>query len=101
MASLSLSNLLIGSVDRIRFTITKDGVAWSGIDSVTLTFEKPGRITQFARSMILDSVNVWYYDTTVTDIDTVGYWTLGVKVIDGPITKYYPDEIGFYAAEQP
>lgn len=101
MASVNLGSFNVGSTDRIRLTITKDGAAWTGIDSVTLTFENPDRSTQFSRSATLDATNVWYYDTTTTDFEDVGWWTMRVRVIDGAISKAYPHEIGFYVGDEP
>ena len=92
-----------GSVDRLRATITKDGVAWAGIDSVLLTFEAPDRETVFTRSMLVenDSQGIWYYDTLTTDLTEVGYWTIGMKVTDGTIVKKYPYPISLYVGEEP
>jgi hypothetical protein len=88
-------------VDRIELTLTKDGVAWDNIDSVALTFQKPDRATEFTRAMTLDSGNVWYYDTAVTDLDEAGYWTARVTITDGAIVKTYPYEIALIVVDQP
>lgn len=100
---INLGEFNIANVDRLQATIHKDGVAWTGIDSVTLVFEKPDRSTQFSRSMTVsdDSTGVWYYDTTTTDFDTAGFWTVTLTVVDGSITKKYPYEIGFHVNDEP
>jgi hypothetical protein len=104
---IDLGEFHIGSMDRFRLTIKKDGIPWSGIDSVVLTFEKPGRsntaTTQFTRNMQFEDVTggIWYYDTTVDDLDVTGYWTLGVKITDGSVVKKYPYEISFHVTSQP
>lgn len=102
-ADVFLGELNVGSTDRMQFSFLKDGEAWAGIDSVTLVFEKPDRATQFSRSMVLgdDATGTWYYDTTVDEIDAVGYWTLRPTVVDGPIVKRYPHEIGFHVVDEP
>ena len=90
---------------RLEFTFTINGVAWTGIDSVTLTLEKPDRSTTLTRTMILSSGAVWYYDLTAADLpddETVdGYWTVGVEVVDWAITMEYPYEIGFSVRSEP
>lgn len=91
----------IESVRRLRITFKKDGVAWSSMSAVTLTFENPDRTTQTSQGMTLESSNVWYYDLTTTDITDDGYWTLGVTVTDSGSTIKYPYEIGFNARSQP
>lgn len=95
---IDLGKFALASVRRLRFTIKKDGAAWTSMSAVTLTFEKPDRSTTFDRSATLESGNVWYYDLTTSDIDTLGYWTIGVMVTDGSTIKY-PYEIGFLAAD--
>lgn len=103
-AELDLGQLNLGSVYRLRVTLTKDGVAWTGIDSVTFTFEAPDRTTQFSVSATNESGAVWYYDTTTSTFDSstddVGYWKLKVTVVDGTITTIYPYEIGFTVVDQ-
>lgn len=103
--TIDLGVLAAASVDRIRFTVKKDGTLWTNIDSVVFRFEKPDRDTQFDRNAVDAGDGVWYYDTVVGDIPDVaasyGYWTVGVKVTDGGIVKWYPHEIGFYVGSQP
>lgn len=105
--SIDLGKLNVASVDRLRVTITKDEVAWTGIDSVTFTFEKPDRSTQFSRSASLEApdTGVWYYDTLTTDFPNVaaslGHWTMAVTVVDGTVTKTFPYDIGFIVGSQP
>lgn len=91
----------VESVDRIEFTIKKDGELWLNIDSVVLSFRSPDGTTIFNRSMVLDSGAVWYYDTAVTDFIEVGSWTVKVTITDGAIVKSYPYEVGFEVTEQP
>lgn len=100
---IDLGEFNIASVDRLRTTLKKDGVLWTGIDSVLLTFEKPDRATRFTRSMTneLPDVGVWYYDTTLTDLDVIGRWTLSVLITDGPIIKRYPYEISLTVNDNP
>ncbi len=92
-----------GSVERLVVTLKKDGVAWVGIDSATLVLEKPDRDTRVSKSMTLldDATGKWYYQTTTTDLDTPGYWTATVEVVDGGVTKRYPHEIGFEVTDRP
>src|SRR5262245_53939655 len=101
--SIDWGRTVVGSVDRLQLHITKDGVAWSGIDSVVLTFEAPDRVTQFSHNMVLgdDATGLWYYDTTVNDLTVPGYWTIGVKVTDGVVVKKYPYPISMYVSEEP
>lgn len=91
---INIGEFRVGCTDRIRATIKKDGTAWSGIDSVTLTFNRPDGTT-FQRSMTLESGNIWYYDTLTTDIDQEGVWTLDVRSVDVNLVKRYEYEIGF------
>lgn len=101
--SQTLEDKSLDGVHRFLFIIKKDGVIWSGINSVTLVFEKPDRTTQFERAGILenDSLGRWYYTTTSSDLDTLGYWTLTVRVVDGAITLTYPHELGFRVRGNP
>lgn len=100
---IKLEDKSLSGVHRFRFTIKKDGVAWTGIDSVLLIFEKPDRETQFTRNatLELDASGIWYYTTTEDDLDTLGYWTLSVKVTDGSVVIRYPYELAFKVAGEP
>lgn len=100
---LSLEDKNLNGVHTFRFTIHKNGVAWSGIDSAKLILEKPDRSTQVEKSLVLeaDITGIWYYTTTTADLDTTGYWTAAVEVIDGTITVRYPGDIGFYVRGNP
>lgn len=98
---ITMADKHLNGVHRFRFTITKDGVAWTDIDSVLLTFEKPDRETQFERSATLEGTNIWYYDTVAADLDTAGSWTLAVKATDGAVILTYPHEIGFRVRGNP
>lgn len=104
---IDLGKFVVTGSRRIRLTIKKDGVAWSGIDSVTLTFEKPDRSTQFTRSMVVfqDSQGIWDYDIVAADLPdesaSLGHWTVGVKVVDGTISMPYPHEVGFIVEDLP
>lgn len=101
---INLGEFSIGSTDRFRATITKDGVAWDlSAGTVTLTFEKPDRSTQFTRAMVAEDASggVFYYDSTTDEIDTVGWWTCQVRVTDGSVVKRYPYEIGFFVVDEP
>lgn len=91
------------AVRRLKFTIKKDGVAWAGIDSVALIFEKPDRTTQFTRAMTVfsDALGQWTYDTTVADLETVGNWTVTLQVTDAQIVDRYAYEIGFVVVGNP
>lgn len=99
------------NVERIKLTLQKDGVAWTGIDSATLILEAPDRTTQKERTMVLvtPDAGVWYYDTvgdpddaTVTaDLDQAGTWTATVYVVDGTVKKKYPYEIYFEVTSHP
>lgn len=100
-----LGEFNVGSVDRIRATITKDGETWdlSG-GSASLRFEAPDRATQFDRAMVAESDGsdgVFVYDTEIADIDQAGYWTLRLKVVDGAVVKVYPYEISLHAVDEP
>lgn len=98
----NLGKFAIGSTNRIRFTINKDGVAWENIDSVTLTFKAPDG-TETNRSATLEGTNIWYYDTITTEYTALGTgnWELGVTVVDGTITQIYPDDILITVVDQP
>lgn len=100
---VKLGEFTVGSTHRIQFDISRDDVIWQGIDSIALTFEKPDRTTQFSRQMVLDTdaLGRWYYDTTTTEIDVVGWWTLGVVVTDGAVLIEYPYEISFHVNDHP
>lgn len=98
---IDLGTFATGSVDRIRITIKKDGVAWTGIDSVTLRLRDPdGNESDLAMTLETPDAGVWYYDTLTTDIDESGDWTAGLKVVDGAITKWYPGEIALTAVNR-
>lgn len=100
---IDLGQINVASVRRMKVTIKKDGVAWTGIDSVDLVFEDPDRETQFTRTMLLETpdAGVWYYDLTTTDILDTGRWTINVRVTDGAIVTRYAYEIGFDAMDNP
>lgn len=101
---IDLGDFNVESVDRFNFTITKDGVAWTGIDSVSLVFERAeDSTTQFTRAATLETpdAGVWYYDTVVTDFTTAGDYTVSVRVTDGSIVKRFPYAIGFHMSDNP
>ncbi len=100
---IHLGDFNVGSVDRLRFTITKDGEPWAGIDSAVLAFLSPDQSTAFSRTMTLedDETGVWYYDTTTSEIDIPGDWHLGLRVTDGVIIKRYPGRITLRVHDQP
>lgn len=103
-SEINLGEFNIASVDRIRITITKDGTAWNlSSGSVVLRFEKPDGETQFSRDMVAENAagGIFYYDTTITDLDTVGYWNLGVWVTDGAVVKRYPYAITLHVNDNP
>ena len=102
-AEIDLGRLNLGSTDRLRFTMSKDGAPWSGIDSVELVMVRVGSATRLTRSMTLDddALGRWAYDTAVDDFDAAGNWTLNVRVTDGPIVKRYPYPITLYVADEP
>lgn len=93
----------LGNVRRLRATILKDGVAWTGITSVALIFEKPDRLTQFTVAMTneMPDAGVWYYDTTTATWDVIGYWTLTVQVTAGSVVDKYPYDIGLRVGNEP
>ena len=105
-ANIDLGEFNIGSQDRLRVAITKDGVPWdlSNTNSVvTFTFRAPDRAT-FTRTCTIESpgsAGVAHYDTTTVDLTKEGWWSLGVTVYDGSITKTYPGDIGFHVNEEP
>lgn len=101
--SISLQDKAYNGVHRFRFIIKKDAVVWSGIDSITATFEKPDRETEFTVSLIAESIpdGIWYYDSVYGDLDEVGYWSLSLEVTDGTIVIEYPYEIGFRVTNNP
>lgn len=100
---IDLGDFNVASNDRLRFTIKKNGVAWSTLTAVTIIFLAPDDVTTFSRSMIVENASegIWYYDTTITDVLTPGYWKLAFEVTDGTLVKRYPYEIGMNVADQP
>lgn len=98
---VDLGRIRIGTTKRILLRFKKDGVDWTGIDSVSLRFEKPDRETTFDRSMTVydDSLGQWYYDTTTSDLDEAGFWTLDPTVTDGSVVDKPDAEIGFEVVE--
>lgn len=100
---IQLEDKSLNGVYRFRFTIKKDDVAWNGIDSVTLIFKKPNRTTQIQRVASLedDAAGIWNYTTVVSDLDTVGYWTVTIEVVDATLTLRYPYEIAFKVTGEP
>jgi hypothetical protein len=102
--NITLETINIGSVRRHRVIIKKDGVVWnlaSGV--VTIRYEKPDRETQFDRTMIAEdaTAGIFYYDTTTSEIDTTGWWTASIRVVDSTVTVWYPYVIGFRVNDQP
>lgn len=93
----------IASTYRLRFAITKDGVAWGGIDSVAVVFEDPADGTQTTRSATAEDVDagIWFYDVTTTDLPTAGSWRVGVRVTDGTTYDRYPYKIVMLVTDQP
>ncbi len=101
--TLRLRDKAYNGVHRFLFTIKKDGVIWTGIDSVLATFEKPDGETVIERAMLLQSdvAGTWYYDSVSGDLNEVGYWNMTIQVTDGSIVIEYPYEIGFRVTNQP
>lgn len=101
-ADIELEAVNVASVDRFQDTITKDGAAWdltSG--SVLATFHSPDGLSDFMRAMtpLTPASGVFYVDTLVTDILTLGWWRIALKVTDGTIVKHYPYRITFLAVD--
>ncbi len=87
---------------RLRETITKDGVPWSGIDAATFLFRKPdGTIVSRTGVLEDDTQGIWYYDTLTTDFDVVGEWYMTVAVVDGSVSIRYPWKITFNVVSNP
>lgn len=103
---ITLSDLAVGSVERLRATVRKDGAAWdlsSGV--VTITLIRPDKTVSVTEEMVAEdaAAGVFYYDTTVDDVDAPGYWVVTVTVEDAatspPTVKRYPYSMGFYASD--
>lgn len=104
VTTIDLGPVGLYSVKRFRATIKKDGVTWDlSSGSVQFVFEKPDRSTQLTFAGIAESAvsGIFYYDTTTLDLDTVGLWTLNVRVTDGTVVDRYPYEIGFEVVDYP
>jgi hypothetical protein len=99
-AEIDLGLFCVGNTDRIQFTLNKDSVGWAPIDSVVVTFERPDA-TLFARDMVNLSGEVWYYDTTTSDLDQRGVWRAAVVVTQGNVVKKYPYEIILTVTDRP
>lgn len=97
---IQLGKFSIASTDRLRFTLSKDGAAWTGVDSVSLTFRRPDG-TEIIRAATLESGAVWYYDTLTTDLLVPGSWLLGVTVTDGALVKTFPHAISLAVFDRP
>lgn len=103
VTEINLGVFNVGNVDRIRVTITKDGVAWNLTSgTVVFRFKKPDRTTTFDRNATAESASggIFYYDTLTTDFDTAGDWTMTVIVTDGTVYKKYPYEIAFTVVDE-
>jgi hypothetical protein len=98
---VDLGTFAAESTDRIRLTITKDDVAWTGIDSVVFRFTPPSG-TEFDRDGVNETPDegVWYYDTTTTDLTEAGDWSLSVQATDGSVVKWYPHNILFTVTDR-
>ncbi len=104
MSDINLGRFNVGNVDRLRVTITKDGAAWNlAIGSVSIRFETPAGVRGDWIPMLPESTigGIFFYDTTTSLIDTAGDWKVGIKVIDGTVTKIYPEEILMEVEDQP
>lgn len=98
---IRIPDKVIGDNYRFEFHLMRDGEFWNDIDSVTLTFEKPDRLTAFSVECTVDNLTegIWYYDTDDDDIDTNGYWTIGLVIVDASVNVTYPYEIGFLVSD--
>jgi hypothetical protein len=101
----------LGDVFRIELTFTKDGSAWNlstGGSGAVLKLEKPDKSTILSRTMTAKTTGadgVFYYVTTATDLDTIGWWTATAVVTDtstSPSTvDTYAGSIAFHVAARP
>lgn len=92
--TIRLGPMTVGSTKRLEFPLTKDGVAWTGADDVTLTLRAPSGVEiERDASLTLPDAGVWYYDLVVGEIDEVGDWLVFVRVEDGAVDDTYPYEI--------
>lgn len=101
----ALGTFNIASVDRLRFTLTKDGVTWDP-GTVNLYFEQQqgSGLTLTKTAITRESAGVFYYDTLVTDFPAPAYagsWKVAVEGIDGAVRKRYPFDISFLMNNQP
>lgn len=89
----------------IRLELLKDGVAWTGINSVTLRFATPyGHTVVFERACVSEGGGFWHYTTTVTDFPDetyIGTWRVGVRVLDPDIDDTYDYEAALEVVRQP
>jgi hypothetical protein len=93
--ALKFRDKRIGGTYRLQFAIKKNSAVWVGITSVTFTFTKPDRTTTFEGvGTESETPGTWYYDTTVDDLDTLGFWTVDALVVDGDIS-IPSDTVGF------
>ena len=93
---VDLCDFAMESVDRVRVTVKKDGVAWTGADSVLFRFVAPDTTeTDASATNELPDEGVWYYDTTTSTFTQEGDWVLRVKVTDGSVVKWFPGDVRF------
>lgn len=100
MTPIELGTIAIRSTRDLRFNLSRNGEAWDGIDSVTLTFIDPDGTT-YTRSAVLDSGNSWIYTTTITDFMTPGDRYVAVRAVDGVVDDTFPYEIRLKVTSQP
>ncbi len=95
MADIHLGNTNVGNTERVTFTIYKDEVPWDVTSAtVTFRFKRPNKTT-FDRAAVIGNgpAGVVYYDTVDGDFDVPGQWAVSVLVVDGIVSKRYPNAI--------
>ncbi len=101
MTEIILSDKTVGSTYDLIFPIKRDGVIWSGIESVTLEFSLPptqtteGLTFNRVATLLDDSLGKWHYIILTTDLTLPGFWSIAVEAIEGAIQITYNKYIQF------
>lgn len=104
MADVRLDPINCLSVERIELTLHKDGTPWTGIDSCDFVFEHAdGTHSVWAATLKTPDAGTWYYVTTATDIPAAdkGLRNIGVRPVDGSITKRNPYKVTIMVTDNP
>lgn len=103
VTATNIGSVNVASTNSLIFTILRNGIAWTGIDSVTIGFRNTRTGDTFERLATVtdDDEGTWTYTLTEEDLIVTGDWRLSVTVVKDADTITYPGRLTLGVTSQP